>query len=157
MALYRHHGRLRDPDKALTYLRSAVLNRARSHIRWLRRARAAKVLHLIPSIQTQDAVELREETDDVYRAAAALPQHPREVVVLARGVLFSGGQKGLLRVAVPADGTWQIGAQNKEHGNFDCAHTGTYDASLTGDVLTLRAVGGPCALRRTTLAGSWTQ
>jgi RNA polymerase sigma-70 factor (sigma-E family) len=82
LALYRHHGRLRDPDKALTYLRSAVLNRARSHFRSLRRARAAKVLHLIPSNQTEDAVELREETDDVFRAVAALPQRQREVVVL---------------------------------------------------------------------------
>ena len=69
----------------------------------------------------------------------------------------SGGQKGLHSVTVLADGTWQIGPQNKEHSNFECTQTGTYTASLTGDVLTLRAIEDPCALRRAVLAGSWTR
>ena len=82
VSLYRRFGALRDPDKALTYLRSAVLNRSRSHLRTVTRARAARVLHVVPADHTQETVDRRAESRAVYQAVSELPRRQREVMVL---------------------------------------------------------------------------
>jgi RNA polymerase sigma-70 factor (sigma-E family) len=83
LALYRNWRALRDPDKALTYLRSAVLNRSRSHVRSLGRARRRTgVLHVVPTDTTSDMVQAREDSKAVYAAVVGLPRRQREVVVL---------------------------------------------------------------------------
>ncbi|GAA0532865.1 hypothetical protein GCM10011581_17610 [Saccharopolyspora subtropica] len=79
--VFDSRSRLRDPDKALAFLRQAVLNRARS---MLRRRRIAKKYQ--PRLATQDC-----QPDDTGRgvdravlaaALAQLPRRQREAVVL---------------------------------------------------------------------------
>ena len=82
LSLHRHWAGLQDPGKALTYLRSAVLNRSRSHVRALARARRVRVLHAVPTDSTHETAAHREETRAVFDAVAALPRRQREVVVL---------------------------------------------------------------------------
>jgi RNA polymerase sigma-70 factor (sigma-E family) len=79
--VFDSRSRLRDPDKALAFLRQAVLNRARS---MLRRRMIAKKYQ--PKLATQDS-----QPDDTGRgvdravlaaALAQLPRRQREAVVL---------------------------------------------------------------------------
>lgn len=83
MALHKRAGTLRDPDAALAYLRTSVLNLSRSVIR--RRQVARKHLKVA---EPQDApsadhdVLIRDEHRAALRAVRALPRHQREVLIL---------------------------------------------------------------------------
>ena len=80
--MHRAWGRLRDPDKALAYLRVCVVNGSRSRLRRLRTARR----HTEPSPpDAPSAEELtaeRQEHADVYAALGRLPGRQRQVIVL---------------------------------------------------------------------------
>ncbi|HET6877110.1 MAG TPA: SigE family RNA polymerase sigma factor [Jatrophihabitans sp.] len=83
IALHRRAGKLRDPDAALGYLRTTVLNRSRSVLR--RRQVARKHLKVAepdfaPSADSEAL--LREEHRAALDAVRALPRHQREVLVL---------------------------------------------------------------------------
>ena len=83
VALHRKSGTLRDPDAALGYLRTSVVNLSRSVIR--RRQVARKHLKVAEPEGTAGAdhdVLLRDEHRAALRAVKALPRHQREVLVL---------------------------------------------------------------------------
>jgi RNA polymerase sigma-70 factor (sigma-E family) len=79
--LYRHWP-LDDPDKALPYLRAAVLNRSRSVLRRRRVARLYTPPTDRPSGSAESAAELHEDRREVQRALQSLPTRTREVLVL---------------------------------------------------------------------------
>jgi hypothetical protein len=78
--LYRAWDRVRDPDAVLGYLRTAVVNGARSVHRSRRRARLLRVRHDPPVWSAEAAVVDREDRRAVLAAMAALPQRQREVL-----------------------------------------------------------------------------
>ncbi len=83
VALHRRAGSLRDPDAALAYLRTSVLNLSRSVLR--RRQTARKHLRVAEPEATAPAdhdVLVRDEHRAALRAVRALPRHQREVLVL---------------------------------------------------------------------------
>lgn len=83
VALHRRSGSLRDPDAALGYLRTSVLNLSRSVLR--RRHTARKHLKVAEPEQTAPAdhdVLLREEHRAALNAVRRLPRHQREVLIL---------------------------------------------------------------------------
>ncbi|HEY1914651.1 MAG TPA: SigE family RNA polymerase sigma factor [Streptosporangiaceae bacterium] len=81
--LYRSWAGLRDPDKAVGYLRVAVLNGCRSVLRGRRRARLPSGLEHDPSVwSAESAVLARENVREVLAALARLPRRQREVLVL---------------------------------------------------------------------------
>ncbi|MEU7855842.1 MULTISPECIES: SigE family RNA polymerase sigma factor [Nonomuraea] len=75
-------GRLRDPDKALTYVRSAVFNGCRSVMR--RRATVFRraVPYEPPVWSAESAALLSEERREVLRALRGLPDRQREALTL---------------------------------------------------------------------------
>jgi RNA polymerase sigma-70 factor (sigma-E family) len=79
--LYRHWDRLADRDRALAYVRTAVLNGCRSA---LRRRAAGRGLsaHQPPEASAEALVLGREEREEVMRAVRRLPGRQREAVVL---------------------------------------------------------------------------
>ncbi len=81
LGLYRHWAGLADPGNALTYVRSAVLNRCRSALR--QRGRPGR---LEPAAVAGDspeaAVLIGEEHQQVLAAIRALPDRQREALVL---------------------------------------------------------------------------
>lgn len=77
--LHRNWHGLRDRDKALTYVRSAVLNRCRDA---QRRARFRRAEHLPPVWSAEAAVLHDEEQRAVVRALHLLPNRQREALVL---------------------------------------------------------------------------
>jgi RNA polymerase sigma-70 factor (sigma-E family) len=82
-ALMRREGALRDPAAALGYLRSCVLNGARSHWRREQRERRANALSLASG--PEDGASSRsgwEDRDVVVRALGTLPHRQRAVAVL---------------------------------------------------------------------------
>lgn len=82
VAMHGRWGRLRDPDKALAYLRAAVVNRSRSALRH-RVVVAAHPPAPPDEVPSAEASALRRlERDRVLRALAALPQRQREALVL---------------------------------------------------------------------------
>ena len=82
VAMHGHWRRLRDPDKALAYLRQAVLNRARSALR----RRAVRDRHApAPSPHAASAeqqVLATEREHAIVAALRTLPERQREAVVL---------------------------------------------------------------------------
>jgi RNA polymerase sigma-70 factor (sigma-E family) len=83
VALHRRTGALRDPDAALAYLRTTVLNRSRSVLR--RRQVARKHLRVAEpeaSAPADHDVIVREEHRAALSAVRRLPRHQREVLVL---------------------------------------------------------------------------
>ena len=85
VAMHGRWGRLRDPDKAVAYLRQSVLNRSRSALRH----RAVRDRHdrhqpappsYVPSAE-QHAL-LGEEQETIVAALRTLPQRQREAIVL---------------------------------------------------------------------------
>jgi RNA polymerase sigma-70 factor (sigma-E family) len=83
VALHRNQTNLRDPDAALGYLRTSVVNLSRSVIR--RRVVARKHLKVAEPEGTAGAdhdVLLRDEHRAVLAAVRALPRHQREVLTL---------------------------------------------------------------------------
>jgi RNA polymerase sigma-70 factor (sigma-E family) len=83
VALHRRAGALRDPDAALAYLRTSVLNLSRSVIRRRQVARKhLKVAEPDDAPAADQAVLLRDEHRAALRAVRALPRHQREVLIL---------------------------------------------------------------------------
>jgi RNA polymerase sigma-70 factor (sigma-E family) len=75
-------GRLDDPDKALAYLRTAVVNNARSALRRRRTARAYVAPREVPVEDPSGRAVLAEEHREVVAALHRLPERQREVLVL---------------------------------------------------------------------------
>ncbi len=81
LGLYRHWDRLADPAKALTYVRSAVLNRCRNALR--QRNRHAGRSDTLLTVESAEATALvSEEQQLVLAAIRALPGRQREALVL---------------------------------------------------------------------------
>lgn len=82
IAMHRAWRRLRDPDRALAYLRQAVVNRSRS---WLRH-RAVTEKHaprpLPDAASAEDGAMTSLEHQAVLGALRTLPERQREVLVL---------------------------------------------------------------------------
>ncbi|MFF9350963.1 RNA polymerase sigma factor [Streptomyces sp. NPDC014734] len=83
IALYRRHGdRLDHVDNALAYLRTSVVNRARSVLRRRRTARAYVPPHEADAASAEDHVLLGDEHRRVLDALRQLTTRQREVLVL---------------------------------------------------------------------------
>lgn len=80
--LQRSPGRLRDLDKPVPYLRTAVVNGCRSVHRSRRRARLLRVQHELPVWSAEAAVLAGEDRRAVLAAVARLTGRQREVLVL---------------------------------------------------------------------------
>src|SRR5690242_16554261 len=77
LGLYRRWGKLNDPDHALTYVRSSVLNGCRDALR--RRSRRIPAALLDPNAPSAEAgVLLAEEHREVLAALRRLPDRQRE-------------------------------------------------------------------------------
>jgi RNA polymerase sigma factor (sigma-70 family) len=81
-ALYRGWWRLRDPDKAVAYVRVAVLNGCRSVLRDRARARKLPAPAELPVWSAEAAAIAGEERRAALEAVASLPPRAREVLVL---------------------------------------------------------------------------
>lgn len=73
---------LEDPDRALAYLRTSVVNGARSALRRRRTARAYVPPHEVEPEGPSGRAELAEEHREVLAAMDRLPARQREVLVL---------------------------------------------------------------------------
>lgn len=86
VATHGRWGRLRDPDRALAYLRQAVVNRSRSALRHRgvveRHARDEGLLPAERAAGADDAAVAGERRATVLAALARLPERQREVLVL---------------------------------------------------------------------------
>jgi RNA polymerase sigma-70 factor (sigma-E family) len=83
--LHRSWARLRDPDKALPYVRSAVLNGCRSQFRRQKAARLARSDYegyIPPTWSAESAALASAERREVLQALAGLPVRQREALVL---------------------------------------------------------------------------
>lgn len=81
VGMYRRWYRLRDPDKAVAYLRQSTVNGARSALR--RRGRARRALpRLLPTGGAPDVATQVASRRAVTEALARLPERQREVLVL---------------------------------------------------------------------------
>jgi RNA polymerase sigma-70 factor (sigma-E family) len=83
LALHRRSGGLRDPDAALAYLRTSVVNLSRSVLRRRQVARKhLKVAEPDTAPPADHEVLLRDEHRAALRAVHSLPRHQREVLIL---------------------------------------------------------------------------
>jgi RNA polymerase sigma-70 factor (sigma-E family) len=80
--LYKRWNRLRDPAKALQYLRSTVMNRSRNVLQGRRVALRRKPLHEPPVWSAESEVVLGEDRHAVLVALNRLPRRRREVLIL---------------------------------------------------------------------------
>jgi RNA polymerase sigma-70 factor (sigma-E family) len=78
--LYRRWPRLRDREKALTYVRSAVMNRSRTVLR--RRGRPFRAVHQPPVWSAEAQAMVAEDRREVMEALHRLPVRQREALVL---------------------------------------------------------------------------
>jgi RNA polymerase sigma-70 factor (sigma-E family) len=81
-ALARRADAVKDPSKALAYLRVSVVNTARSSLRRRRTARAYSPPHDVSPPSPEDAAVLAEEHREVIAALHRLALRQREVLVL---------------------------------------------------------------------------
>jgi RNA polymerase sigma-70 factor (sigma-E family) len=82
LRLYRGLAGLRDRDKALPYLRTSVVNGARSALRARRRALLRRAAHQ-PAVWSAESAALDgEDRRAVLAAVARLPRRSREVLAL---------------------------------------------------------------------------
>ena len=81
LSLHQAMPRLTDHDRILPYLRTAVINKARSALR-RQRAKPTPVLHELPSGSAEATVLDRDDRDAVLAAVTQLPRRSREVLVL---------------------------------------------------------------------------
>jgi RNA polymerase sigma-70 factor (sigma-E family) len=84
VALHGKWGSLRDPDRALAYLRRAVVNGSRSRLRHLKVVRAHAERQPAPASArgADEAVLVTHRREAVLDALAALPRRQREVLAL---------------------------------------------------------------------------
>ncbi|WP_375480111.1 RNA polymerase sigma factor [uncultured Jatrophihabitans sp.] len=83
LALHKRAGALREPDAALAYLRTSVLNLSRSVLRRRRVARKHLTVAEPEAGPSADHdVLLRDEHRAALQAVRTLPRHQREVLVL---------------------------------------------------------------------------
>jgi RNA polymerase sigma-70 factor (sigma-E family) len=80
MGLYRTLSGLRDRDRALAYLRAAVVNGSRSVLRARRRTASRRVSHEPPVWSAESAAIASEDRREVLAAVARLPRRSREVL-----------------------------------------------------------------------------
>ena len=82
--VYRRWSHLADPDSAVHYVRSAVLNHCRSVLRRRTTSQAPRGVTSHPeSVRSAEAAVLtREERDEIMRAVRRLPPRQREALVL---------------------------------------------------------------------------
>ena len=81
-ALARRPGAVKDPSKALAYLRVSVVNASRSALRRRRTARAYSPPHDLSPPTPEDSAVLAEEHREVIAAQQSLAPRQREVLVL---------------------------------------------------------------------------
>jgi RNA polymerase sigma-70 factor (sigma-E family) len=74
--------RLRDPDRALAYIRSAVLNGCRSVLRRRSVAFRRPLPYEVPIWSAESAAMISEDRREVCRALSGLPRRQREAIVL---------------------------------------------------------------------------
>ncbi len=82
MGLHRTMSGLRDRDKALAYLRAAVVNGSRSVLRARSRSTRRHVPHEPPVWSAESAAIASEDRREVLAAVARLPRRSREVLAL---------------------------------------------------------------------------
>ena len=82
LRLHRGLPGLRDPDKALPYLRASVINGSRSVLRARRRALLRRAQHEPPVWSAESAAMDGEDRRAVLTAVAGLPRRSREVLAL---------------------------------------------------------------------------
>jgi RNA polymerase sigma factor (sigma-70 family) len=82
LGLQRGLPRLRDPAKALPYLRASVVNGCRTIQRSRSRARLRRVQHEPPVWSAESAAIASEDRRAVLAAVASLPARAREVLAL---------------------------------------------------------------------------
>ena len=83
LGLFRGLGRLRDPGRAVAYLRVSVLNGCRSVLRARKQARQRGAGAEYPVVWSAESAALADEDRrEVLAAVAALPRRQREVLVL---------------------------------------------------------------------------
>src|ERR1700761_9223099 len=80
LALQRSLGRLRDPDKALPYLRACVVNGCRSLQRSRRRTADRAAVPAPPVWSAEAAAMASEDRRSLLAAVASLPERAREVL-----------------------------------------------------------------------------
>jgi RNA polymerase sigma-70 factor (sigma-E family) len=80
--LHRALPRLRDRAKAVPYLRTTVINGARSVLRSRKRAALHRVPHEHPVWSAESAAMVGEERRELLAAVARLPRRAREVLAL---------------------------------------------------------------------------
>ena len=82
IGLYRALPRIRDQAKALPYLRTSVINGARSVLRGRKRAALRRIPHEPPVWSAESAAMAGEDRRAVLTAVARLPRRAREVLAL---------------------------------------------------------------------------
>ena len=84
VALHAKWGSLRDPDRAIAYLRRAVVNGSRSRLRHLKVVRAHAERQPAPSVVrgADEAALDSSRREAVMEALAELPRRQREVIAL---------------------------------------------------------------------------
>ncbi len=82
IAVHRRWGRLRDPDKALAYLRQAVVNQSRSALRHRMVVARYAARGPEPVPDPDEPAEVIDRRAAVLEAMRALPQRQREVLAL---------------------------------------------------------------------------
>jgi RNA polymerase sigma factor (sigma-70 family) len=86
-SLYRRWRHLSDREKALAYVRSAVLNGCRSQLRTrIRAERRRQPMAISPAASAEEDALLADEHQSVLKALRALPRRQREALVLRVGL-----------------------------------------------------------------------
>lgn len=124
VAMHGRWGRLRDPDKALAYLRQAVVNRSRSVLRHRkvvdRHIAAEKHAEPRTSPGADQATIDHEQRSLVLDAMATLPRRQREVLALRYYLDLTEAQiadtLGISRGAVKSHASRGVGALRQQLG-----------------------------------------
>jgi RNA polymerase sigma-70 factor (sigma-E family) len=82
LLMHKASGRIRDPKTAPAYLRTTVVNLARSRLRRVRIVRRTAPPLDVAVSSPEDSLVLREDHREVLAALALLPRRQRECVVL---------------------------------------------------------------------------